>query len=233
MRKKLKSEFESIYVFDNGRGIVKIGRSKEVPRRKRTLETQSGADAVNFFCTEPCSNGHEIEKLCHLALSDSRVNGEWFSCSFEEAKKAVIEIFHNSAKFDELSVEEIAEAEQSRTEFMRRIVSGFYRVLLEDDEELLSERLNFDKWAPSKEDEENALKLLLHDYEADIECTDGDFAQEYIDLYNAIKKDGLLAHKRDFQDHIAESYYAVDGDYIERYGEDSEISLWIEKTILT
>lgn len=229
---KPKEMFEQIYVFDNGRGIVKIGRSRQVERRKRTLETQSGAKAIKFYCTLPCSNGSEIERECHKIFSDFRVCGEWFCCSFEDAKNVAKQVFYKFGKHEEESEEERFQKEQNIQKFFDEVCKPHWNGFSQDDMVPLSERLHFDKWNPTKEDEGRALDLLLSDYYADLELTDGDYAQEYIALYNAIKRDGLLAHKNEFQEHIASYYYAVGGDYLERYGKDSDISAWIEKTII-
>ena len=229
---KPKEMLERIYVFDNGRGVVKIGRSRQVERRKRTLETQSGANAIKFYCTPPCSNGSEIEKECHKIFCDFRVCGEWFCCSFEDAKNIAKQVFYRLGKQEEESEEERSQKDQNMKKFFDEVCGLYQNGFFQYNMLPLSERLDFDRWNPTKDDEEDALKLLLNDYKADLEITDGDYAQEYIALYNAIKKDGLLSHKKEFQEHIASYYYAVEGDYIERYGRDSDISTWIEKTII-
>jgi DNA-binding MarR family transcriptional regulator len=78
----------NIYIFDFGNRI-KIGQSKNVQARLKQIENSSGEKAINQFSLEA---DQEIEKAIHLFLRKYRTVGEYFNCSFDVAKKALLDI---------------------------------------------------------------------------------------------------------------------------------------------
>jgi DNA-binding Xre family transcriptional regulator len=70
-----------VYVLDfNDR--IKIGRTIDVPRRIRNIETQSGREVLRSFSVE--ADG-QYESLMHRRLSSYRGIGEYFAYPYEEA----------------------------------------------------------------------------------------------------------------------------------------------------
>ena len=74
-----------VYVLLSDEGPVKIGVSREVKRRKQTIETTAGIIAADFFFTAPLSNYGIIESRCHKHFNEKRKRGEWFNIPYEEA----------------------------------------------------------------------------------------------------------------------------------------------------
>lgn len=87
--KYLTIPMKSIYVVENERGLVKIGVSQNVDQRLKTLSKQGGFTICHLYATESCSNAFKIENYVHKCLRKYRINGEWFSVSYEEALKVV------------------------------------------------------------------------------------------------------------------------------------------------
>ena len=76
---------DDLYVFGNSRlpGILKVGRSKEVERRRKELEQYQPFHIINHavFAKAGC-----VEHRVHQALAEFRVDGagrEWFQTSLE------------------------------------------------------------------------------------------------------------------------------------------------------
>lgn len=86
-----------VYVFQNGDGIVKIGRTKSPEKRKKTIESMSGGAATNYYITEICGNCSQIESITHNRLKNKRRYGEWFLCGFEDAVLLVKDVFQKHA----------------------------------------------------------------------------------------------------------------------------------------
>lgn len=82
---------QQVYVLERNDNNVKIGVSKNINLRKRTIETQGGFVATRFFSGEKLSNGYQVECRVHEKLSAFRRIGEWFNISFEAAVETVIE----------------------------------------------------------------------------------------------------------------------------------------------
>jgi hypothetical protein len=66
-----------VYVIQDGSGLCKIGRAKNVEKRIRSLSTGSSSD-LTLIASWPCSNAGEYEAILHQAWRDVRVRGEWF-----------------------------------------------------------------------------------------------------------------------------------------------------------
>ena len=98
---KTKDNFKRIYVLKSSNGNVKIGVSADVERRKRYFTSGSGYEIVDYRFTKPCSNAFLIEKSVHKHFEHRRLEGEWFSCGFEEALACVERMFTDFARFEE------------------------------------------------------------------------------------------------------------------------------------
>lgn len=84
-----------LYVMQVERGQIKIGRSIDVEKRRRALETGSGRKVFLIATLE--GRGHE-ECAVHQALARFRNIGEWFSGS-KEAKAAIQRVLGVSLQF--------------------------------------------------------------------------------------------------------------------------------------
>jgi len=74
-----------VYILDFGNRI-KIGRTKNIEQRIRTIENAAGEKAKQVFYLE--TDGIK-EKLLHHYLQEHRTIGEYFTCSFDIAKTAL------------------------------------------------------------------------------------------------------------------------------------------------
>ena len=96
---ELLDTHEDLYIMQNSRipGEIKIGRSNNVPRRKKDLE-QAQNFKMNVLTIFP-GKGY-LEKEVHKRLKDFQVTGcagtEWFKCSFGEAVQAIDQVIRCS-----------------------------------------------------------------------------------------------------------------------------------------
>lgn len=66
-----------VYVIQDGAGLCKIGRAKDVKKRLQTLSTASSSPLTLIAFWE-CENAGQREATMHEFWSDVRVRGEWF-----------------------------------------------------------------------------------------------------------------------------------------------------------
>ena len=66
-----------VYVIQDGTGLCKIGRARNVEKRIRSLSTGSSSD-LTLVASWPCDDASEHEATMHESYSDLRVRGEWF-----------------------------------------------------------------------------------------------------------------------------------------------------------
>jgi len=86
----------NVYILDFGNRI-KIGRTKNIEQRIRTLENAVGEKAGQVFYLE--TDGIK-EKLLHHYLQEHRTIGEYFTCSFDTAKTALENIVNEPINAD-------------------------------------------------------------------------------------------------------------------------------------
>lgn len=91
-----------IYVMKNSIGFVKIGVSLNPEHRAKSLQTGSCYQIVSLYFTEPCYNAYCLEKLAHDYFRSVKEYGEWYNCSFEEAKNLVSILFQNGAQLESI-----------------------------------------------------------------------------------------------------------------------------------
>lgn len=89
-----------IYVMQNSQGYVKIGVSVNPEHRAKSLQTGSCYQIVELFFTGPCYNAYYLEKLAHDYFRGVKVYGEWYNCSFDEAKNLVSILYQNGAQLE-------------------------------------------------------------------------------------------------------------------------------------
>lgn len=89
-----------IYVMKNSQGYVKIGVSVNPEHRAKSLQTGSCYQIVELFFTDPCYNAYYLEKLAHDYFRSVKEYGEWYNCSFEEAKNLVSILYQNGAQLE-------------------------------------------------------------------------------------------------------------------------------------
>ena len=100
MKNDIPNHWKSIYIMQSEYGDVKIGISKNVDKRKRTIESNRMSKITNCYKTKPCSNAHEIENAMHRFFSNKRIYGEWFSCDMGTAIRKLDNLFLCMAKFE-------------------------------------------------------------------------------------------------------------------------------------
>lgn len=81
----------NVYVIDFGT-CIKVGLSDNINRRVHELEKSTGLTSLNVYSVRTKRATYLVEKLAHQALAPFRLDGEYFSCSFEYAKSTLLEI---------------------------------------------------------------------------------------------------------------------------------------------
>ena len=100
-----------VYILEKNENSIKIGVSKNVEKRIKSLEKSGGFTRKRVVCFGKIKNGYEVETKSHKKLSDYRTNGEWFNVPFELAVKTVEEIYN---LFGDSSIEHIERSEENR-----------------------------------------------------------------------------------------------------------------------
>lgn len=98
-----KMGMKSVYVMKSSDGSVKIGVSKNVEKRKKTLESTFGITMLEMYNTELCSNSYEIESLMHDMFSDFKIHGEWFCVDYRKAVLSLRDLFKKAEILEEES----------------------------------------------------------------------------------------------------------------------------------
>lgn len=93
------SDWKSIYIMKSDGGEIKIGISKNVKKRKKSIENSGMIRIINVYKTIPCSNPYEIERLMHKHFENFRICGEWFLCDMGAAIYVLEKIFKDKAMF--------------------------------------------------------------------------------------------------------------------------------------
>lgn len=66
-----------VYVIQDGSGLCKIGRAKDVQKRLRTLATAASSE-LTLVASWLCDDASGRESTLHQEWSEARVRGEWF-----------------------------------------------------------------------------------------------------------------------------------------------------------
>ncbi|KLU14168.1 MULTISPECIES: GIY-YIG nuclease family protein [Xenorhabdus] len=90
MPKGLQGGF--VYVAKSNIGLVKVGKTRNVPARIKQLSSGSGVVITDVFCTSVEQKYSEIESRSHCLLSAYSCAGEWFSADFEVVKQVVQQV---------------------------------------------------------------------------------------------------------------------------------------------
>ena len=95
----LAPDTHHLYIMENSRipGEVKIGYSKDVPRRKKEFEAQQN---FRMYVLAVFPGKGYLEKQVHDKLNNFRVtecaNTEWFKCSLGEALAAIDQVMRRA-----------------------------------------------------------------------------------------------------------------------------------------
>jgi predicted GIY-YIG superfamily endonuclease len=77
-----------LYVIGNKSNRQKIGFSKNVEKRLKTLQTGNSEELLlHYYVQVPEHRVRILEKKIHLELSYKRLKGEWFDISADDAKQ--------------------------------------------------------------------------------------------------------------------------------------------------
>jgi hypothetical protein len=81
----------SVYVFEDAGFGVKVGVSQHPDYRCSTLEKERGRSLSIRYTTDTFERpaAFSVERRAHEILSDYRLEGEWFSCSAQDAVNAI------------------------------------------------------------------------------------------------------------------------------------------------
>lgn len=104
----------SIYIIGPDVGPLKVGVSADPIKRLKGV--QSGHPlALSIKATFEVGSlpPYEVETLAHSLLRDSRLKGEWFACSFEEASAAVAQALGEIAEYRDAIESRITDAEEA------------------------------------------------------------------------------------------------------------------------
>lgn len=82
-----------VYLLKAADNSVKIGVTEEFEKRLKVIQNQSGKKIVKCYVTGYCSNPFEIEAEFKRMYKNNHIKGEWYSISFEKAKKSLEKIF--------------------------------------------------------------------------------------------------------------------------------------------
>lgn len=85
--KPLKKPDTVVYILEFEKKLCKIGHSKDVLARAKTLATQGGRKILRIAYTKSFfkDKAQDIELICHDHFNKSRTNGEYFQITFDEA----------------------------------------------------------------------------------------------------------------------------------------------------
>lgn len=95
-----KEKWKYLYVLRADDETVKIGISKNVEQRIKTIQSTSGKNIIETFFTEKCSNPYKIERVVLRHFSSKRCCGEWIKENFNTAVSYVKEVFAKESKFE-------------------------------------------------------------------------------------------------------------------------------------
>jgi CMP-N-acetylneuraminic acid synthetase len=76
-------------------GYIKVGITKNITKRRRTLELQSGSSLTLIYITEPLNRSNVIEHSFKQFYNRYKQQGEWFSISETDAKNTLQFILQN------------------------------------------------------------------------------------------------------------------------------------------
>lgn len=125
-----KPETQTLYVMQNEFGLIKIGRSLDPERRRRSLQSDERCSVA--LVVSLTGQGHR-EEVTHLSLSDHLIEGEWFkgTADAQEAISALLpEVatvewpFHYDAVVAEAWLQDFFDRRDRRS-----IRKQFYRML--------------------------------------------------------------------------------------------------------
>jgi predicted GIY-YIG superfamily endonuclease len=76
-------------------GYIKVGITKDINKRRRTLELQSGSSLTLIYITDQLNRYRTIEHSFKQFYKKQQQEGEWFSISVDEAKNTLQFILQN------------------------------------------------------------------------------------------------------------------------------------------
>jgi hypothetical protein len=133
-----------LYVICDG-SKVKIGKSKTPEKRTRNLISISGIITPRVFISSECSASSNKENICHKYYSQSKVCGEWFSVSFNEAVDTVKRVTGSECllekKIEDKKYHKLQSAKRkyfTDTMLNSKVTSDGFNSLFQDTSELIS-----------------------------------------------------------------------------------------------
>jgi len=116
-QKEWNAQFDTghVYVVERPDGLVKIGKTGNIDARIRALSLQGGFEPKQIWSSGLIRNAALVERMSHAALSDFRVIGEWFDCSFG----AAVAVVDSSMDFEREINQTLKSIHRDSEKFMR------------------------------------------------------------------------------------------------------------------
>lgn len=128
VRQPMHRDIGFVYVVeDAASGRVKIGMSRAPDRRVKAVRSSAGIAGGRNHISVRVKNARAVEAAVHLALSGSRLQGEFFGCGFDEAVSAVQAMAESDAADDDYT----AARKLEQQERGRSICDGVKRLVCE------------------------------------------------------------------------------------------------------
>lgn len=109
--------FKSVYVIQAEDGAVKVGVSGKPESRIKNIQKASGRKIENIWFSPKCSNAFEIESEAKKHFQRSNMNGEWYSCKYQEMLEFVKSKYFQLAKL---------EYRKTQGQYVGKILEQFY-----------------------------------------------------------------------------------------------------------
>ncbi|TKD32596.1 GIY-YIG nuclease family protein [Azotobacter chroococcum] len=81
-----------VYIAEFSEGVIKVGFSGNPHLRIKQVKMASGRKLESFWASKKVCDGLAFEAQLLAALTEFRVQGEWFSCGFDQAVEAALNL---------------------------------------------------------------------------------------------------------------------------------------------
>lgn len=180
VRQPMHRDIGFVYVVeDAASGRVKIGMSRAPDRRVKAVRSSAGIAGGRNHISVRVKNARAVEAAVHLALSGSRLQGEFFGCGFDEAVSAVQAMAESDAADDDYT----AARKLEQQERGRSICDGVKRLVCE--------------WSPPSPVSDQQKSRIVHarNFAAVTNSTLGDFLR-WTDWGDVRRRKGLRRRRR-------------------------------------
>jgi len=160
-----------VYIIESD-DCIKIGKTRNVTHRIKTLQKQSGRNFKRVCHTSQCKNYSDVEIALHKEFEGQRTIGEWFNIGFDQAMKKL-------STYD-LDVSDVAEKESPTIEILKALGEEFAN---KEIDTFLNERPIFRDYLKA-----NGFRVYLYESSGEILVTNDDDVEMSLRLFLAIYK---------------------------------------------